>query len=125
MWVGRGIVYPATRLCAGPFLELLDRIFDRSDQVEILLRLLVVVAIDGLLEPADRVGDRHVLALEARELLRDEERLRQESLELAGAGHGEPVVFRQLVDAENRDDVLQVLVALQDLLYLAGDIVVL
>ena len=84
-----------------------------------------MLAFDDLLEAADRVGDRHVLAFEAGELLRDEERLRQELLDLARARHGELVVFRQLVDAENRDDVLQVLVALQDLLHLPGDVVVL
>src|SRR5207253_3102590 len=57
--------------------------------------------------------------------LRDEERLRQELLNLARTRHRQLVVFRQLVDAENRDDVLQVLVALQNLLYLARDVVVL
>jgi hypothetical protein len=53
------------------------------------------------------------------------ERLRQEALDLAGAGDGELVLFRKLVHAQDRDDVLQRLVALQDLLDLAGDAVVL
>ena len=40
------------------------------DQVELLLRHRVVLAFDDFLEAADRVGDRHVLAFEAGELLR-------------------------------------------------------
>jgi hypothetical protein len=64
-------------------------------------------------------------AFEAGELLRDEEGLGEEPLDLAGTRHGELVVFRQFVDAENRDDVLEILVALQDLLHAAGDVVVL
>ena len=106
------------RLTALALLELREDFVDRARQVEVLLGNLVVLAFDDLLEAADRVGDRHVLAFEAGELLRDEERLRQELLDLARARHGELVVFRQLVDAENRDDVLQILVALQDLLHL-------
>ena len=58
--------------------RLLDGLFDRADHVERLLRQVVVLAFDDLLEALDRVGDRHVLALEAGELLGDEERLRQE-----------------------------------------------
>jgi len=42
------------------------------------------------------------------------EGLGKELLDLAGAGDRELVVFRQLVHAENRDDVLQVFVALQE-----------
>ncbi|MEZ5287021.1 MAG: hypothetical protein R2712_19890 [Vicinamibacterales bacterium] len=64
-------------------------------------------------------------ALAARELRGHEEGLREEPLNLAGAGHGAPVFLGQLVDAEDGDDVLQVLVALQDLLHLARDVVVL
>ena len=47
----------------------------------------------------------------------DVERLRQEALDLTRAGHGEFVFFRQFVHAQNGDDVLQVLVALQGLLH--------
>ena len=53
------------------------------------------------------------------------EGLRQEALDLAGARDGQLVLFRELVHAEDGDDVLQLLVALQDLLHLAGDVVVL
>src|SRR5687768_17797197 len=98
-----------------------DRFLDRSDQIEGLLRQIVVLAVDDFLEALDRVGNLHVLAFDAGELLRHEERLRQEPLQLPGARHRELVLFRELVDAENRDDVLQVLIPLQDLLYRAGD----
>src|SRR5690606_28951560 len=105
--------------------EALDDLVDGAGHVEVLLGDLVVASLDDLLEAADRVGNRHVLALDAGELLRNEERLREELLDLARTRNGELVVFRELVDAENRDDVLQVLVALQDLLHGARRVVVL
>ena len=98
---------------------------DRADHVEGLLGDRVVLAVHDLLEALDRLRDRHVLAGQPGELLRDEERLRQEPLDLARARDRELVLFRELVDAEDGDDVLQVLVALQDLLHRAGDVVVL
>src|SRR5205085_11120498 len=55
------------------------------------------------------------LAFEARDLLRHEEGLREESLNLARARDDQLVLLGQLVEAEDGDDVLQVLVALQDL----------
>src|ERR1700709_1430263 len=50
-----------------------DDVFDRALQEERGLRHVVVQAVDDLLEAADRLGDRHVLAGRARELLGDEE----------------------------------------------------
>ena len=55
----------------------------------------------------------------------DEERLAHEPLQAAGPGHGRLVLLGQLVDAEDRDDVLEVAVALEDALGLLGDVVVL
>ena len=51
---------------------------------------------------------------EAGEDLGHVEGLGQEALDLPGAGHGQLVLFRELVHAENGDDVLERLVALQD-----------
>src|SRR6187399_515370 len=102
-----------------------EDVLDAAGHVERALRDVVVLAVDDLLEALDRVGDRHVLALQAGELLGDEERLREEPLDLAGPGHRQLVVFGQLVDAEDGDDVLEVLVALQHLLHRPGDPVVL
>jgi hypothetical protein len=70
-------------------------------------------------------AERHVLARDARELLGDVEGLRQEALDLARARHRDLVVLGQLVDAQDGDDVLQVLVLLEDLLHRARDVVVL
>src|SRR5215472_898843 len=58
-----------------PRLELGDHVIDAAGHVKVLLGNLVVLALDDLLEPADGVGNLHVLALVAGELLRDEERL--------------------------------------------------
>src|ERR1700709_658537 len=100
-------------------------VVDRALEQEGRLRQVVVVAGEDLLERADRLGDRHVGARRARELLGHVERLREEALDLARALDRHLVVVRQLVDAEDRDDVLQLLVALQDRLDLVGDVVVL
>ena len=61
----------------------------------------------------------------AGEHLGDEERLAHEPLQAAGPADGRLVLLGQLVDAEDRDDVLEVAVALQDALRLLGDVVVL
>ena len=53
----------------------------------------------------------------AGELLGHVERLREEPLDLARARHGQLVFVAQFVDAENGDDVLQILVALQNALH--------
>ena len=98
---------------------------DGADHVEGLLRQVVVVAVAQALEALDGVGEIDEHAGRAGEHLGDMEGLRQEALDLAGARHGDLVLFRQLVHAENGDDVLQRLVALQDLLHAAGDRVVL
>src|SRR5512137_85436 len=66
-------------------LRLLERVLDRADHVERLLGQGVALAVDDHLEAADRVLQRDVLARRAGEHLRDEERLRQEALDLARA----------------------------------------
>ena len=73
----------------------------------------------------DRVLDGHVLAVAAGEDRGHEERLAHEALEPARAGDERLVVLRELVDAEDGDDVLEVAVALEDALDLARDVVVL
>ena len=52
------------------------------------------------------------------------EGLAEEALDLAGAAHGALVLFAQLINAEDGDDVLEILVALQDALHAQGDGVV-
>ena len=61
---------------------------------------------------------------EAGELLGHVERLRKEPLDLARARHRQLVLVGKLVDAQNGDDVLQVLVALQNALHRLRRVVV-
>jgi hypothetical protein len=86
---------------------------------------VVVLAVADPLERHDRLVDRGVLARHPGELLGHEERLREEPLDLPGPRHDHLVLLGQLVDPEDRDDVLQVSIALEDLLHAAGHRVVL
>src|SRR6476619_7896853 len=79
-----------------------------------LLGDVVVLAVSDLRERLDRVHERHGRALDAGELLRDVGVLRQEALDATGAVDEDLVLFGELVDTEDRDDVLQLLVALED-----------
>src|SRR5262245_18494759 len=106
-------------------LRLLDRFLDRADHVERLLGERVAFAVDDHLETFDRLLERHELAGGTGEHLGDVERLRQEPLDLPGARHREFVLGREFVHAEDRDDVAQLLVALQDRLHRARRVVVL
>ena len=84
-----------------------------------------MLAVEHLAERAHGLGDRHVDARRAGELLGDVERLREEALDAARALHEHAVLVGELVDAEDGDDVLQLAVALQHLLDLVGDLEVL
>src|SRR5689334_22058683 len=92
-------------------LRFLERFFDGADHVERLLRQRVALAVHDHLEALDRVLERDVLAFLAGEVARHRERLREEALDLARAGHGELVFRRKLVHAQDGDDVAQLLVA--------------
>src|SRR5262245_58412185 len=115
----------ATLAARGEVLGLVHRLSDVADHVEGLLRQLVVLAVDDLAEALDRVGELHVTARLPRELLGHGERLRQESLDFPSARDGQLVLVRQLLHAQDGDDVLEVLVALQDQLHVACGPVVL
>src|SRR5690606_11993248 len=96
---------------------------DRADHVERLFGQVIVVAVHDAVEAADRLRQLHVLAGRAREGLGDEKRLRQEALNLSRPGNRQLVVFGEFVHAEDRDDVLQFLVALQHCLHTARAVV--
>ena len=83
----------------GHALALFAGHLDRSDVVEGLLRKVVMLALEDLAEASHRVGDLHVYAVEAGELLGHEERLCEETLDLASARHRELVVLGELVHA--------------------------
>src|ERR1043165_5450715 len=82
-------------------LGLLARLFDGADHVESLFGQVVVLAVDDFLKAADGVGSLDELALEAGELLGDEEGLREEALNLARARDDQLVIFGKLVEAED------------------------
>src|SRR6185295_14175089 len=105
--------------------RILADLVDRAGEEERLLRQVVDLAVEDLLEARDRVLDRDVLAAPAGEDLGDEERLAGVPLQAARPADERLVLGGQLVDAEDRDDVLEVAVALQDALGLLGDVVVL
>src|SRR5690242_663047 len=94
--------------------RVLADVVERAGQEERLLGQRVGLALEDLLERGDGVADRDVLAGPAGEHLSHRERLAHEPLQAPRAGDGRLVVLGQLVDAEDRDDVLEVAVALQD-----------
>ena len=100
-------------------------LLDAADHVEGLLRQVVVLAFQDLAEAANRLFARDVLPFQAGEGLGDEHGLAEEALHLSGAGDYQLIFIGKLVDAEDGDDVLQLLVALQHLLHFPRDAVVL
>src|SRR5215471_12827570 len=122
-----GVRTSAVNFVSATALRLVPRrghAFDTALHEERRLRHVVVLALDDLPEAADRLADRDVLARRAGEHLGDVERLRQEALDPTRAVDRDLVLVRQLLDAEDRDDVLELLVALEDLLDLRRDVVV-
>src|SRR3954465_1274851 len=113
------------RATASALVRGLDDLVDAALHEERRLRQIVVLALDDLAERAHRVVDRDVRARRAGERLGDVERLREEALDLARALDRHLVLVGELVDAEDRDDVLELLVALEDLLDARRDLVVL
>src|SRR5207245_9744368 len=106
-------------------LGLVDHLADVADHVKGLLGQVVVLALDDLLEALDRVSELDVPSRTARERLRDEHRLREKPLDLAGPGDDQLVLVGQLLHPEDGDDVLEVLVPLEDRLDRAGRLIVL
>src|ERR1043166_2662362 len=110
-------LFACSRRFGGELLALVVRLFDGADHVEGGLGQVVVLAVHQALEALDGVGEVDELAGRAGEHFGDVQRLAQKALDLARARDGELVVFGELVHAEDRDDVLQRLVALQHLLH--------
>ena len=74
-------------------LALLDRLFDGADHVEGLLGQMIVFAFAQTAETLDGVGEIDELAGRAGEDFGNEERLRQEALDLARARDRDLVLF--------------------------------
>src|SRR5204863_9174465 len=81
-----------------------------------LFRDIVILPLHDFLEPFYRVGNFHVPSRATGELFRDVERLREETLDLTGARDGNLLIFTELINTENRNDVLQIFVRLECLL---------
>src|SRR5689334_1274986 len=84
-------------------------VLDPADHVERLLGEVVVLALDQRLERGHGVRQRHEHARLPGELLGHEHRVREEPLDPPGAPDGDLILFRELIDAEDGDDVLQLL----------------
>src|SRR5574343_519384 len=106
-------------------LGLFNDFLDTADHVERLFRQVIVFASTNALEALDRFLERNELARRTGEDFGNVERLRQEALNLTGAGHGQLIFRRQFVHTQNSDDVTQFLVALQVHLHGTGNGVVL
>src|SRR4051794_38910995 len=117
--VGAGRPPPRGR---GPSEGLLDvrpvalDVLQATAHEEGLLGDKVVLAVRDLRERLHGLVQRHRRPLDAGELLGHVGVLRQEPLDATGPVDEDLVLLGELVDAEDRDDVLELLVALQDLL---------
>ena len=105
-------------------LGALDCFVDCADHVECLLRQFVVLTVENLSEASHGFAYWHEAARRAGEHFGNEEGLREETLYLARPSHNLAVFVRKLLNAQNRDDVLQVRIALENLLHAARHIVV-
>ena len=96
----------------------------RADHIERGLVPLVGLAGEDRLAALERLLERHGGAGLAGELRGDREGLGQEAHQPARALHGAAVVARKLVHAEQRDDLLQLAIALDQLAAILGEAVV-
>src|SRR3989475_6954990 len=91
------------------------------DQVQGILGTVVEIAGEDPLAPLERPRDRDVLTLLSRVGLCREEGLGQEVLQFPGALERQAVHLRQLFDADDRHDALELLIFVQDLQDLLGN----
>src|SRR5271163_2753516 len=95
-------------------LGLLGQVVQATDQEEGLLGHVVELPLAQAVERLDGFLQRHRRTRLAGELFGRHHVLREEPLDAPGPVDQLLVLFRQLVDTEDRNDVLKVLVALQD-----------
>ena len=88
--------------------------FDGADIHEGLFGEVIPLAFAQLVEAAQRILPLGVVAGEAGEGFGNEEGLRQEALDLPGPRDDELVLFAQLLDPQDRDDVLEATAPLAD-----------
>ncbi|KAB5588085.1 Acetylglutamate semialdehyde dehydrogenase [Ceratobasidium theobromae] len=119
----RGLPLPGGPAEAGDDLD--AEVLDAAAVEEGLLGQVVVVAVGDALEGLDGLRDRHGGAGDAGELLAHVHVLGEELLDTTCTCHDDLLLLGQLVHAEDRDDVLELLVLLEDGLHARGDLVVL
>ena len=97
------------------FFSLFESLFNGTDQVEGLLRNVVILAVDEITETLDSIFQFHVLAGGTGEGFGDVERLRQESLNFTGAGNDQGKtwmlvarIVRALVEGAQPQDILAI-----------------
>src|SRR6188472_4009344 len=122
--VACGVVISSFSVSAMASRSPLADLLDAALHIEVPFRNGVVFAVQDFLEAADGLRDRHLPSLSTGEHLRRAERLAEETLDLPRPIHGDLVVGRQFIHAEDRDDVLQILEALEHALHAARDVVV-
>src|SRR6478752_4688101 len=126
-WSAATISTSSSAILLGLFLDLgplaLD-VVQAADVEERLLCNVVKVAVADRREAFNGVLDGHGGAFDAGELLGGVGVLREELLDAACTRHDDLVLFGELIDAQDGDDVLKFLVLLQDLLDADGRVVV-
>ena len=98
---------------------------NRALHIKGLFGQVIVLALDEFPEALDGIRNLHVAARNPGKLLSHVKRLRKKSLDSASSRYGEPLLFAQFINTQDRDYVLQVFVLLQNLLYRLRNIVVL
>ena len=86
---------------------------------------MIPLTINDFVEAFDRIFNRNQYAFQTGELLRYEERLRQEALYTTSAGNYQFIFFRKFFQTQNGDDILQFFIPLQDLLHTLSGVIVL
>ena len=103
------------------FLGLLFYFFNRSDHVECLLGHIVVLSFDNSLESFYCICGLDIFAGLTCKGFCNMERLAQEPLEFPCPCNNYLVIFRQFLDTEDCDDVLEPFISLQGLLDISGN----
>ncbi len=80
-------------------------------------------AFQDLLEAADSFFNRYINAGSTCKRLGNEERLRQETLDLTGSCNNQLVVFGKFIHTQNSDDILEFFITLEYQLYVPGNII--
>ena len=86
---------------------------------------MIVLAGNDLLEALDGVFQLNVHAWSTGESFGNMERLGEETLDLPCPGDDQFIIFGKLIHTENGDDILQILIALQNILNRTGNSIVL